>query len=196
MKWRGLIAGVDEAGRGPLAGPVVAAAVILPRRVSLKGVADSKAMTPEARMDAALRIRAVALGLGVGWADAAEIDSLNILQATFLAMRRALLALPLCPAHVRVDGPYAPSGDWLGFTCSYETIISGDAKILAISAASVIAKTWRDAWMEAADERFPGYGFRQHKGYCTEQHVAALAALGPCALHRRSFEPVVAAGRL
>ena len=184
------VAGIDEAGRGPLAGPVVAAAVILPRRVSLKGVGDSKTMTPEARTAAALKIRAVAVGIGLGWADAAEIDALNILEATFLAMRRALLALPLCPSHVQVDGPYAPSSKGLGFTCSYETIISGDAKILTISAASIIAKTWRDAWMEAADLRFPGYGFSQHKGYCTEAHLDALDALGPCALHRRSFQPV------
>ena len=184
------VAGVDEAGRGPLAGPVVAAAVILPARRRLNGLDDSKRLEPQARERLAPQIRAVALAWGLGWADAAEIDTLNILGATHLAMRRALLALPIAPRHVRVDGNRAPSLAGLPFVASIETLIGGDGRDCAIAAASILAKTWRDAWMVAAAERHPGYQFAVHKGYGTPAHLRALAELGPCSLHRRSFEPV------
>ena len=183
-------AGIDEAGRGPLAGPVVAAAVILRPWARLPGLADSKLLTPEEREELAPRIRAAAVAWAVGWADVAEIDTLDILQATFLAMRRALLALGRAPRHVQIDGPLAPSLEGLGFSCSCETIVDGDESIPVISAASVLAKTWRDAWMTVAERHFPGYGFAQHKGYGTEQHLAALACLGPSPLHRTTFAPV------
>jgi ribonuclease HII len=186
----GYVAGIDEAGRGPLAGPVVAAAVILRARARLSGLADSKALTPDAREELAPRIRAASVAWAVGWADVAEIDRLDILQATFLAMRRALLALGCAPRHVQIDGPLAPSLEGLGFSCSCETIIDGDERIRVISAASILAKTWRDAWMTVAERHFPGYGFAQHKGYGTEQHLAALASLGPSPLHRTTFAPV------
>lgn len=183
-------AGVDEAGRGPLAGPVVAAAVILPPRRCIRGLDDSKALDPDERERLAERIRERAVAWAVGAADADEIDALNILQATFLAMRRALGALAVAPRHVRIDGNRAPSLEGLGFSCTYETIVRGDAKDASIAAASILAKTWRDRWMAEADSRFPGYGFAAHKGYGTAAHLAALATLGPCPLHRRTFEPV------
>jgi ribonuclease HII len=191
-RWRAalLVAGVDEAGRGPLAGPVVAAAVILPPRRAFAGLEDSKALAPAAREQLAVRIRAGALAWGLGWADPAEIDALNILEATLLAMRRALLALPVAPRHVRVDGNRAPSLAGLPFASGIETLVQGDRRDAAIAAASVLAKTWRDAWMVAAAARHPGYGFAAHKGYGTRVHLAALGRLGPCPLHRRSFSPV------
>jgi ribonuclease HII len=185
-----LVAGVDEAGRGPLAGPVVAAAVILPTVRVIRGLDDSKALEAPDRERLARRIRERAVAWGVGWADASEIDALDILQATHLAMRRALLNLGLAPRHVRVDGNRAPSLEGLGFSCTCETIVKGDAKDAAIAAASILAKTWRDAWMHEAGRRHPGYGFEEHKGYGTPAHLAALARLGPCTLHRRTFEPV------
>lgn len=185
-----LVAGVDEAGRGPLAGPVVAAAVILPTTRTIRGLDDSKVLDAPTRERLAVRIRARAIAWGIGWADAAEIDALNVLEASHLAMRRALLALPVAPRRVRVDGNRAPSLAGLGFECGCETLVGGDALDAAIGAASILAKTWRDAWMEAADARHPGYGFAAHKGYGTPEHHAALAARGPCGLHRRSFEPV------
>lgn len=184
------VAGVDEAGRGPWAGPVVAAAVVLPPVRVIRGLADTKQLDADERERLALRIRERAVSWGVGWADANEIDALNILAATHLAMRRALLALAVAPAHVRVDGDRAPSFEGLGFSCTYETIVKGDAKDAAIAAASILAKTWRDRWMTDADRRHPGYGFASHKGYGTPEHQSALARLGACALHRRSFEPV------
>lgn len=183
-------AGVDEAGRGPLAGPVVAAAVMLPVRRVLNGLDDSKVLDAETRERLAGRIRARSLAWGLGWADAAEIDALNILEATFLAMRRALLALPIRPARVRVDGNRAPSALGLGLPGPIETLVRGDAEDASIAAASILAKTWRDQWMADADRHYPGYGFAVHKGYGTPVHLAALAALGPSPLHRRSFEPV------
>jgi ribonuclease HII len=191
-RWRAevLVAGVDEAGRGPLAGPVVAAAVMLPPRRTVTGLDDSKALAPAERERVADRIRAGALAWGLGWADPAEIDALNILEATLLAMRRALLALPLAPRHVRVDGNRAPSLAGLPFASGIETLVHGDRRDAAVAAASVLAKTWRDAWMVAAATRHPGYGFAVHKGYGTPAHLRALRALGPCPLHRRSFEPV------
>jgi ribonuclease HII len=184
------VAGVDEAGRGPLAGPVVAAAVILPPLRVLRGVDDSKRLEPVTRERLAREIRARAVAFGLGWADAAEIDALNILEATLLAMRRALLALPIAPQRVRIDGNRAPGAQGLGFDCPFETLIAGDARDASIAAASILAKTWRDAWMARADLCHPGYGFALHKGYCTPAHLRALAALGPCPLHRRSFEGV------
>jgi len=184
------LAGVDEAGRGPLAGPVVAAAVILPARMLIAGLDDSKKLTERQRERLGGEIRVHALAYGLGWADAAEIDAVNILGATFLAMRRALLALPVAPAHVRVDGNRAPSLLGLPFACSIEAQVEGDRKDAAVAAASVLAKTWRDRWMVAADSRYPGYGFAVHKGYGTAKHLQALRALGPCLLHRKSFEPV------
>jgi ribonuclease HII len=184
------VAGVDEAGRGPLAGPVVAAAVILPRRRAFAGLEDSKAVDQAERELLAARIRGCALAWGIGWAEAAEIDALNILEATLLAMRRALLALPVAPRLVRVDGNRAPSLEGLPFRCGIETVLQGDRRDAAVAAASVLAKTWRDAWMVAACERHPGYDFAVHKGYGTAVHLKALSRLGPCPLHRRSFEPV------
>jgi ribonuclease HII len=188
------VAGVDEAGRGPLAGPVVAAAVILPPKRCIRGLDDSKALDADCRERLAALVRVRAVAWGIGWASACEIDALNILQATHLAMRRALLALPVAPRHVRVDGNRAPGLAALGFSCTCETIVGGDAKDAAIAAASILAKCWRDRWMESADARYPGYGFAAHKGYGTPEHHAALARLGPCCLHRRSFEPVRSAG--
>ncbi|HXQ64802.1 MAG TPA: ribonuclease HII [Steroidobacteraceae bacterium] len=191
-RWRGeeRVAGVDEAGRGPLAGPVVAAAVILPRRRAFLGLDDSKALERRARERVASKIRGCALAWGLGWADAAEIDALNILEATLLAMRRALLALPVAPCLVRVDGNRAPSLEGLPFRSAIETVLQGDRRDAAVAAASVLAKTWRDAWMVEACARHPGYDFAVHKGYGTASHLEALVRLGPCPLHRRSFEPV------
>jgi ribonuclease HII len=187
---RARVAGVDEAGRGPLAGPVVAAAVILNVRRPIFGLADSKTLLPEERARLALLIRTRALAWGVGWSDSEEIDSLNILQASLLAMRRALMRLPLCPTHVQVDGNYPPRlADLLG-GCSVEAIVRGDANIDAISAASILAKTFRDALMERMDAHYPGFDFAVHKGYATRAHLAALRIRAPTPLHRLSFEPV------
>ena len=184
------IAGVDEAGRGPLAGPVVAAAVILNARRPIFGLADSKTLPPEERARLALLIRARAIAWGVGWSDSEEIDSLNILQASLLAMRRALMRLPLCPTHVQVDGNCPPRlTDLLG-GCTVEAIVKGDATVDAISAASILAKTFRDALMERMDAHYPGFDFAVHKGYATPSHLAALKLRAPTPLHRLSFEPV------
>ena len=190
--WRrpGPTAGVDEAGRGPLAGPVVAAAVILDPQHPIDGLADSKALAPARREALAIEIRAMSLAWGLGWADAAEIDTLNILQATFLAMRRALAALGTAPAHGVVDGNQVPPLTGLEFDCTIEAIVAGDASVPSISAASILAKCARDAHMIELDARYPGYGFAGHKGYPTAAHVAALRSLGPSPVHRRSFAPV------
>jgi ribonuclease HII len=185
-----LVAGVDEAGRGPLAGPVVAAAVILDPRHPIQGLADSKALSAAARERLAPLIRRQSLAWGVGIADAEEIDALNILGATWLAMRRALLALAVAPTHVRVDGNRCPSFASLGFECTWQADVGGDARVAEISAASIVAKTVRDDWMREAARGYPGYGFEAHKGYPTPTHYQALARLGPCRLHRRSFAPV------
>jgi ribonuclease HII len=187
---RARIAGVDEAGRGPLAGPVVAAAVILNARRPIFGLADSKTLPAQERVRLALLIRARALAWGIGWSDSEEIDSLNILQASLLAMRRALMRLPLCPTHVQVDGNCAPRlSDLLG-GCTVEAIVRGDANVDAISAASILAKTFRDALMERMDAHYPGFDFAVHKGYATPSHLAALKIRAPTPLHRLSFEPV------
>lgn len=183
-------AGVDEAGRGPLAGPVVAAAVILNPRRRIIGLADSKVLPAEERQRLARIIRERALAWAVAWSDRDEIDSLNILGATFLAMRRALLHLPVCPTHVQVDGNQLPRIEDLQLGCTVEAIIEGDASVAAISAASILAKTHRDAMMERLDTCYPGFDFAAHKGYGTPAHLDALTRQDPCPLHRRSFSPV------
>jgi ribonuclease HII len=184
------VAGVDEAGRGPLAGPVVAAAVILDPRRRIRGLADSKVLSPAERARLAPLIRARALAWAIGWADRDEIDCLNILQATLLAMRRALLALPVAPTHVRIDGNCCPCIADLALPCTLEAIIAGDARIAAISAASILAKTCRDAMMEALDLCYPGFELAVHKGYATALHLEALRSRAPSPLHRRSFSPM------
>jgi ribonuclease HII len=186
----GLAAGVDEVGRGPLAGPVVAAAVILHPRRPIRGLRDSKLLDAGRRETLAIAIRERALAWGIGWADACEVDVLDVLQASLLAMRRALQGLPVAPGQVRVDGDRSPSSAMLGFCCSLEAIVRGDARVGAISAASILAKVRRDAWMVRAAEIYPDYGFERHKGYATPEHLSQLERLGPCPLHRRSFAPV------
>src|SRR5579864_3905942 len=188
------VAGVDEAGRGPLAGPVVAAAVTLDPRRRIRGLADSKQLSAAERERLAPIIRARALACGVGWADRDEIDTLNILEATLLAMRRALLALPVPPTHVRVDGNRCPCITDLAFGCSVEAIIAGDARIAAISAASILAKTCRDAMMAALDRHYPGFQLAVHKGYATPAHLEALKARAPSPQHRRTFSPMRVGG--
>ena len=181
----GPVAGVDEAGRGPLAGPVVAAAVILDRKRIPKGLDDSKQMLPAAREDAYARIMDMALAVGVGEATVDEIDLVNIRQATHFAMARAIRALPLAAQFALVDGNDAPA-----LPCPCDTIIEGDGRSASIAAASIVAKVTRDRMMFILHEEFPGYGWSKNKGYSTEQHLAALSRLGPCRHHRRSFAPV------
>jgi len=181
----GPLAGVDEAGRGPLAGPVVAAAVILDRKRIPKGLDDSKRMLPGAREDAYGRIIDIAIGVGVGEASVDEIDLVNIRQATHLAMARAIRALPLAAQFALVDGNDAPA-----LPCPCETLVEGDGRSVSIAAASIIAKVTRDRMMRALHEEFPGYGWYNNKGYSTEEHLSALSRLGPCRHHRRSFAPV------
>ncbi|HEU4655008.1 MAG TPA: ribonuclease HII [Steroidobacteraceae bacterium] len=185
-----LIAGVDEAGRGPLAGPVVAAAVILDPRRRIRGIRDSKVLDPEERERLALKIRETAIAWSVAWADVDEIDTLNILQATYLAMRRAMIGLRVPPGHVQVDGNRCPSFVALPWECTHEAIIDGDALHTCIGAASILAKTTRDRMMVRLDAVFPNFGFASHKGYSTPQHYEALDEFGPTPIHRRSFEPV------
>jgi ribonuclease HII len=186
----GLCAGVDEAGRGPLAGPVVAAAVILDPKRRIRGVRDSKQLNPQEREALAIKIRAGAIAWAVAWADVEEIDTLNILEATHLAMRRALIGLRVGPAHVQIDGNRCPSFAGLALDCSWEAIIDGDALRVCIGAASILAKVTRDRMMTELDRIYPQYGFAVHKGYGTPAHYDVLDALGPCQIHRRSFEPV------
>ena len=181
----GRVAGVDEAGRGPLAGPVVAAAVILDPRRRIQGLRDSKQLTAVQRRELAERIRCKALAFAVAEASVVEIDRLNILQASLLAMRRAIEALQPQAELVLVDGNRLPS-----IAIAARAIIGGDATEPAISAASILAKTHRDALMERLHEQYPGYGFDHHFGYPTPEHLARLKELGPCVLHRRSFAPV------
>jgi ribonuclease HII len=182
---RVLIAGVDEAGRGPLAGPVVAAAVILDPDRRLRGLRDSKVLTPVERERLAVQIRANAIAWAVGFADVGEIDTLNILRASLLAMRRAVHALAVAPTEALVDGNQCPELD-----CPVYAIVKGDRDIASISAASIIAKTTRDAMLVELDRVYPVYGFAQHKGYSTREHIAALNRHGPCPAHRRFFAPV------
>jgi len=186
-----MIAGVDEAGRGPLAGPVVAAAVILPDPNPIRGIGDSKALSADARARLAVQIRAHALAYGIGWADPSEIDALNILQATFLAMRRALLALTVVPTQVLIDGNRLPRLTGLGTAVQARAIVRGDASEACIGAASILAKTARDSYMEQAHIIYPSYEFSDHKGYPTPRHRRLLIEFGVCPLHRRSFAPVV-----
>jgi ribonuclease HII len=187
-----LIAGVDEAGRGPLAGPVVAAAVILDPRRHIAGLKDSKQLTPARRESLAEQIRERALCWALGWSECHEIDALNILEATHLAMRRALLGLAVCPRSILVDGNRLPCLGDLAPGCQTRAIIKGDCSEPVISAASILAKTHRDALMRRLDVVYPGYGMAVHKGYGTADHLAALLRLAACAIHRRSFGPVTA----
>lgn len=179
------VAGVDEAGMAPLAGPVVAAAVILPRNYKLRGIDDSKLLDPETRERMAGELKRDAIAWAVGVAEVEEIDRLNIYHAGLLAMRRALLGLSLSPSFVLVDARRIPE-----CPVPQRGIVHGDALSLTIAAASVLAKTTRDAHMAGLDRAYPGYGFAAHKGYPTPQHEAALRTLGACPVHRRSFAPV------
>ncbi len=179
------IAGVDEAGRGPLAGPVVAAAVILHPENSIQGLADSKQLTEKQREKLFAIIYQNALAVSVGRAEVEEIDRLNILQASLLAMQRAVEGLKIMPQLVLVDGNCCPL-----LQCATKAIIRGDQTEPAISAASIIAKVTRDREMVLLDKEFPHYGFAEHKGYSTKAHFAALKAHGPCIIHRRSYAPV------
>ncbi|MCL1961388.1 MAG: ribonuclease HII [Desulfovibrionaceae bacterium] len=183
----GLVAGVDEAGRGPLAGPVVAAAVILDPRRPIEGLADSKQLTALRRERLFEQIRANALCCAIAQASVEEIDRLNILQATLLAMQRAVAGLRLPPAKVLVDGNRLPK-----LPMRAESVVGGDALVPAISAASILAKVHRDHWCAEIDAAWPQYGFAAHKGYGTAAHLAALRQYGPCEYHRRTFAPVAA----
>ena len=190
-----MIAGVDEAGRGPLAGPVIAAAVMLDPAQPIIGLADSKQLTAAARDRLAIEIRTRSLAWAIGAASVEEIDTLNILQATLLAMRRALLALTQRPAHIIIDGNQRPWLDDVFGDCRVETLVKGDALVPAISAASILAKTHRDRLMLQLDAEYPGYGLARHFGYPTALHIKALGELGPSPVHRRTFAPVRAALR-
>ena len=181
----GLMAGVDEAGRGPLAGPVMAAAVILDERNPIRGLADSKVLTAKRREQLYDEIRAKALCCSVAHATVEEIDAINILQATMLAMRRAVEGLRLVPGLVVVDGNRLPV-----LSMRAEAIVKGDSKVSAISAASILAKVTRDRWCAEIHEQYPQYGFAGHKGYGTAEHLLALQTHGACPHHRRTFSPV------
>ena len=179
------IAGVDEAGMAPLAGPVVAAAVVLPRSFRARGIDDSKQLDAAERERLAVAIKSAAVGWAVGVTTVEEIDAVNIYRAGLLAMRRAVEGLPVCPDHILLDARRLPE-----LAIPQDGIVHGDALSLTIAAASIVAKTTRDAMMAGYDRRFPGYGFARHKGYPTAEHFAALARLGACEIHRRSFAPV------
>lgn len=180
-----IVAGVDEAGRGPLAGPVVAAAVVLSASYPIDGLADSKTLSALRREALAVQIRAHASAWALGMASVEEIDRLNILQATLLAMQRAVQGLAMTPELVLVDGNRAPR-----LACPVRTVVRGDALVKSISAASILAKVARDAILQDLDGEYPGYGFAVHKGYPTAAHQRALETLGPSPVHRRSFGPV------
>ena len=194
LQFNGPVAGVDEAGRGPLAGPVVAAAVIMHPQRRVSGLDDSKKLSAARREELAREIRINALAWSVAWADPAEIDALNILAATMLAMRRAVLGLSVLPNGIQVDGNRLPNLRINGRQLDGEAIVGGDALVPAISAASIIAKTTRDRIMVHMDSLYPAYEFARHKGYGTEIHRARLREYGPCEQHRRSFAPVRLAG--
>jgi ribonuclease HII len=181
------VAGVDEVGVGPLAGPVVACAVVLPERVDLPGLDDSKRLTPAARERLAARIREQALALGLGSLEPKDVDALDVLRASLEAMRRAVMQLEVAPDHVLVDARTIP-----GLAPPQTALVHGDAVDGSIAAASIVAKVHRDACMVELHERYPGYGFARHKGYPTRDHLAALRRLGPSPVHRRSFAPVAA----
>ena len=180
-----LVAGVDEVGRGPLAGPVVAAAVILDPQRPIDGLADSKTLSEARREELAPLIRERALAWALGRAEVEEIDAINILQASLLAMRRAVLALTTAPEYVLVDGNKCPE-----LPCPSEAIVQGDSRVAAISAASIIAKVARDREMVELDRTYPGYGFASHKGYGCKAHLRALELLGISPIHRRTYAPV------
>lgn len=180
-----LIAGVDEAGRGPLAGPVYAAAVILDVTRPIQGLNDSKLLTEQKRLMLAAQIKTQALDYAVEFATAEEIDSINILQATLLAMQRAILKLKIAPAHILIDGTKAPN-----LSQSQECVIKGDLLIPAISAASILAKVARDKIMHHYAKIYPQYDFAKHKGYGTKEHLAAIEKFGGCPIHRQSFAPI------
>ena len=185
LRFEGFLAGVDEAGRGPLAGPVCAAAVILDPKRPIEGLADSKKLSAKKREALAPLIRERALAWAIAWAEPEEIDRVNILRATMNAMRRAVEGLQVFPDCVWVDGNRLPDLPYPA-----EAIVKGDAKVPAISAASILAKTARDAKMREYAERYPEYGFERHAGYGTKEHVAALEQFGPTPIHRKTFEPV------
>jgi ribonuclease HII len=185
-----LVAGVDEAGRGPLAGPVVAAVVLLDPARPIAGLRDSKKLAPRRREQLALLVRERALDFGIGVAQVEEIDALNILQATLLAMRRAVQCLSHRPDTIIIDGNKAPYLADLVKDCPIQTLPRADDLVPAVSAASILAKCWRDAHMLELDRQYPGFGLAQHCGYPTAAHLAALARLGPTPIHRRSFAPV------
>lgn len=181
----GLVAGIDEAGRGPLAGPVVAGSVILDPEIKIDGLADSKKLTLKKRLFLFNEIKSKALAWGLGYASADEIDDINIHQATLLAMQRAYVAMKYEATHVYVDGLYCPV---LQVSCT--AIVKGDQLVAEISAASILAKVTRDIEMETHHRDLPQYGFDQHKGYPTAKHIAALQEYGPSKLHRKSYKPV------
>ena len=179
------IAGVDEVGVGPLAGPVVAAAVVMPEGVKLRGVDDSKRLTSPFREVLANQIAATALGIGIGIVEVADIDRLNIYRAALEAMRRAVLALPVVPQHVVVDARNIP-----GIDVPQTPLIGGDGRCFSVAAASIVAKVTRDRMMHNLAKLYPAYGFADNMGYATAQHLAAIERVGPCPVHRRSFAPV------
>jgi ribonuclease HII len=189
------VAGVDEAGMGPLAGPVVAAAVVLPERPALSGLDDSKRLAPgtRARLAEAIRQQALAFSLAEVWPE--EIDRINIYRAGLEAMRRGVAGLLAAAPRIGVDHVLVDARTIPGLTLPQTSLVHGDALDASIAAASILAKTHRDALMEAQEALHPGYGFAAHKGYATAQHLAALRRLGPCPIHRRSFAPVAAAAR-
>ena len=177
-----LICGVDEAGRGPLAGPVCAAAVILPANAEIPGLNDSKKLTDKKRRELFPLIQEQAIAYGIGFADEKEIDQINILQATFLAMERAIAQLPIKPEHILIDGNRNKD-----FGIPSDTVVHGDSLSASIAAASILAKVTRDNFMLEIAEKYPGYSFEVHKGYGTKVHYTALEALGPCPIHRMTF---------
>jgi len=179
------IAGCDEVGRGPMFGPVVAAAVILPERCRLLGLTDSKQLTEKKRNELDAEIRAKALAWAIAAVDVETIDRINILRASLLAMRMSVEQLTIAPDYLLIDGR-----DLIDWSCPQQAVIQGDAKSLSIAAASVLAKVHRDAMLVQLDAVYPGYGLAQHKGYCSREHLAALDRLGPTPLHRKSFSPV------
>jgi ribonuclease HII len=183
---RVLVCGVDEAGRGPLAGPVYAAAVILDPKRRVNGLADSKVLDPERREVLAVRIKERAIAWSIAFATVEEIDRLNIFHASMLAMRRAVAGLAVPPQHALIDGNSRPPG----LACASTAIVDGDAKEKCISAASILAKTARDAEMTGLHDKYPQYGFHNHKGYGTPEHLEALGRNGPCEIHRKSFYAV------
>jgi len=183
-----LIAGLDEVGRGPLFGPVVAAAVILPKGCRLPGLTDSKQLSEKKRSELDPEIRLKAVAFAIAAVDAETIDRINIRQASLLAMRLAVQQLTLAPDYLLIDG--LDTLDEIAWHCTQQPVIKGDSRSLSISAASVLAKVYRDRLLVEFDSQFPGYGLASHKGYCCPEHLTALARLGPTPLHRRSFHPV------